>query len=426
LPQPFFYDTDNMWADWFSTAVWAHESGAYETWLTIYPPLSFAILKFAGIPSCYEFAAMESARRCDVLGIGVLHGLYVLNGVLTSITFMRIDRRTAAPRAFAITAGMPMLFGLERGNLVLLCYTCVLLGWGPLMRSARVRWLFVGLAVNLKVYLIAGVLVHLLRRRWLWVEAAVVSIVLVWLTSYWIYGEGTPYEVYKNIQNWATGATPSSIADIWYANTYNPLRYVLAESSAPVTIFLGSKEVALAVIAIDIVVRSAQGLILIAAAATWLRPEVVTPHRVTFLGLALAMITSETSAYTQPLLFLFVFMEPWKGWLRPMAISTCYILCFPGEITMGGALYSSQFSFLIGQYVIASQSLGISMLIRPLVLILPVVFLATHTILQVWRDVRVSGWEQRWRYRHDKPILPRITRPSTVGGASSTKEVTAQ
>lgn len=385
FPQPFFYDANDTWGDWFATAVWSRERGAYSIWLSIYPPLSFVILKFLSLPYCYAYADMHVARSCDWLGVATIHGLYVLNIFLTSKVFLKLDRATALPRAFALNAGMPMLFGLERGNLVLLCFTCVVLGWGPLLKSARLRWLFVGLGVNLKVYLVAGVAALLLRRRWLWVEGCAASIVLVWVASYAILGEGTPFEVYRNIVNWATNASPSALTDFWYSNTYVPLRYLLTESNAPVNLFLSSQQIEAAVLAIDVSVRLTQGLILIAAAATWLRPEVVSPHRAVFLGLALAMVTSETSPYTQPILFFFVFMERWQGWLRPLAISVCYLLCLPGEIRIGGDLNLIQYSFISGKYVVTSQGLGLSMLIRPLIFMLPAIFLALHTIVEVVR-----------------------------------------
>lgn len=420
FPQPFFYDADDTFRDWFSTAVWAHDKGAYDSWLTVYPPLSFAILKIAGLQSCYEFTYDKVVRDCDWVGIGVIHAIYVFNIFLTAKVFMKLDRRTALPRSFALVAGMPMLFGLERGNLILLCYTFVLLGYGPLLRSARLRWLFIALAVNLKIYLIAAIPTQLLRRRWMWFEGVMISIVLVYLISYAIYGAGTPLELYNNLLNFGSDIRPNQILDIWFSNTYNSLYYVLVKSDAPVSLFLGSRVVAFAAIAIPTVVHTAQVLIILAALATWLRPEVVPPFRLTFFGIALAMITTETSGYTQPIMFFFIFMESWKGWARPLAIATCYILCIPGDIIISSTAASVQFSYIAGSYVPTEQGIALGMFLRPLLLLLPAYFLGLKTIRDVWLDIRYQGWRDRWRFRHDWPLLPGILRPRPPAKAHAT------
>jgi hypothetical protein len=411
FPQPFFWDTDDTFRDWFSTAVWAHEEGAYDAWLSVYPPFSFAILKFMGDPNCYIHMSDKVARSCDWVGLGFMHAIYVLNGVLVSRIYMKIDRQTAWQRSFTITAGMPMLFGLERGNLILLTFTFVMLGFGPLVHSARLRWLYVAMAVNMKVYLIAAVFTQLIKRKWLWFEAVVVLIVLVYLISFLIYGAGTPIEVYKNLVNFASGGAPGSVLDIWYPNTYVALRFVLGESDAPVNMFLGSDEIGWALLFIPLTQHSAQAMILLACVAAWVRPEVVPTYRLTFLAIALAMITSEASAYTQPVMFFFVFMEKWKGWLRPLAIATCYLLSIPGEIHIGIPLDVMQYSYIGQRYVVAQQGLALGMLLKPFMLMLPAYFLGLLTILDVWKDIRFQGWSHRWRFRNDWPLLPGLRRP---------------
>ena len=77
LPAPFFYETYDTWMDWFNTAFWAREPGAYDVWRTIYPPITFVFLKIFGIDSCYT--GPVEARQCDWLGIAVMHGIFVMN-----------------------------------------------------------------------------------------------------------------------------------------------------------------------------------------------------------------------------------------------------------------------------------------------------------------------------------------------------------
>jgi len=413
FPQPFFWDSDDTWRDWFSTSVWAHETGAYDSWLTVYPPLSFVILKLFSNPACYDLAWDKEARICDWVGVGAIHLIFIFNIFLTAWVFMKVDRKTALQRSVALSAGMPMLFGLERGNLIMLCYTFVLLGFGPLVKSARLRWLCVGLAVNLKIYLISGIFVQLLRRKWLGFEGMILSVIFVYLVSYFLFGDGTPIQIFNNLVNFAGGTsfTPNQILEIWYPNTYNALYYVLADSPAPLSMFVDSRVIDTAVFVVPLAVRSGQVIIILAAIATWLRPEAVPPYRVTFLGIALAMITTETSAYTQPLLIFFVFLESWKGWARPAAITACYILCIPGEILLSSATPTIQYSFIGGRYVVFEQGLALGMFLRPFLLLFCTYMLGLYTIWEVFRDVRRQGWKDRWRFRNDWPLLPRIVRP---------------
>ena len=43
LPAPFVFDVGDTFMDWFNTAYWAHNPGAYSVWGTIYLPLSFVL-----------------------------------------------------------------------------------------------------------------------------------------------------------------------------------------------------------------------------------------------------------------------------------------------------------------------------------------------------------------------------------------------
>lgn len=418
FPQPFFWDADDTFRDWFSTAVYAHAGGAYRTWFSVYPPLSFVVLKFLGVPSCYYSTESKLARSCDWIGIGAIHAIFVINAILIAMTFMKIDRKTALQRSFVLAAGMPMLFGLERGNLVLLCFTFVLLGFGPLLKSTRWKWFFAGLAVNLKVYIIAGVLSHLLKRRWLWVEGVFISIAGIWAASFAIYGSGTPIEIYHNIINFTNGFQMGSVLDVWYTNTFNSLKFVL-EYQSMINIFIGSEAVSRGILAINVTVHLAQLIIILAALATWLRPEVVPAFRVTFFGIALVMITSETGPYTQPIMFLFVFMERWEGWWRPLAIAVCYILCIPGDIHLGSVVPVYQFSYISGHYLFFNQGIALGMFLRPFLFLLPAYFLGIHTLYVVWVDIRQQGWKQRWRFRHDSPLLPGVQRPAAPSESTS-------
>ncbi|MFS0735452.1 hypothetical protein ABC347_00215 [Sphingomonas sp. 1P06PA] len=411
LPQPFFYEPSDTFMDWFNTAYWARDNGAYDSWRTIYPPLSFVIIRLLGKDSCYIGTEGLPSRDCDWVGLVAIHAIFALNIVLVALAYRKLDRRTALPRAFALSTGMPMMFALERGNILLLCFTAMLLAFGPLVKSARLRWVFLAIAINLKVYLIATLAAQLLKRRWLWVEGATIATVIVYLLSYGLLGAGTPAEIFDNITNYSSGFIASQVLDIWYSVTYQPLISLLQGQSFPTTAVIGSRTVEIGLLVLPIVVRIGQAAVVAASIATWLRPEVVPAHRVAFFGTVLALISSEAGGYTQAMVILFVFMEPWRGIGRPLAILCCYILCLPADIAIGYIPPIIRDSFLVGRSVEVNFSVGLGMFVRPGLLILVAIALSATTIRDVWVDIRQQGWRGRWRFRRDVPLLPGVQRP---------------
>lgn len=392
LPTPFFYEPYDTFMDWFNTAFWAHEPGAYDTWGTIYPPLSFVFLKFLTYGGCYPFAEQYSSRDCDVYGIATLHAFFVLNIFLIAKTYLKVDRRTALPRSFALAAGMPMLFALERGNIIILCFTCLLLAFGPLVRSARLRWLFAGMAVNFKVYLIGSLFAQLLRRRWRWFEGAVIATVLVYLVSFAIVGAGSPGEVYNNIVNYSGGFQAASVLDLMYASTYQPLLSLVRGDAFPILTYLTSDQADLVTSVLPILILSVVALVFVAALAAAFRPQSVPMFRLVFLSIAVALITSEAGGYTQIFLLLFVFMEKWEGFGRIFAIVVAYILCIPAEIPIGFVPAVTRDSYLGGTTVNAQYIVGLGPFVRPGLILAMIVALALVTIRQVYSQLLREGW----------------------------------
>ena len=408
LPQPYFHEAGEVWMDWFSTAGWARDPGTYDSWGSVYPPLTFVLLKLMGLPFCYmQGGGGEggyAARGCDWLGAVAIHAIFVLNVVLIARTFVRIDRRTAWPRAVALSAGLPMTAALERGNLILLAFTGLILAYGPLLRSARWRWVAVACAINLKPYLIATLFPQLLRRRWRWFEGAVFTVVIVYLVSFAMLGRGTPWEIVTNITGFAEGQA-DALPNLWYAYTYASTMTLLQAGDLPVASLIGAANVDALLVVLPALTLIAQGLIVAAAAAAWLRPEAVPMFRLTALGLCFALVTSETGGYAAMLPILFVFMEPWRGSARKCAIVACYLICVPldwplysmpplvRETFFGGRVQPVDYAIMLGPFV------------RPMLNMSIPVALACLTLREVWDDIRGQRWRSRRRFRHDLHIL---------------------
>ncbi|MBA4048862.1 MAG: hypothetical protein C0476_10015 [Sphingomonas sp.] len=417
LPPPFFFEPSDTYADWFNTAFWARNPGAYDVWRSVYPPLSFVLLRSIGIDRCYpdrrpyDFSAGLDARSCDWVGIVAIWVILAVNIALIWFSFRKIDPRTAVARTICVGLGFPMVDAVERGNLVILSFTFLILAFGPLVRSAKVRWLAIGLAINLKIYLIAAIFPLLFKRRWTWVECATLSVVIVYLLSYAAFGHGSVVELIDNIRSFST-YQPPQIMDMWYTSTYNTLLLLLSGDDVPMAMILGSALVDQLLIIIPLLQHGTQALIILAFAATWLRPEPVPRHRLVCLGIMLALVTSEAGGYTHVYFLLFVLMEPWRGFGRRWAIVACYVLALPLDVILDTAPEIQRDTYVGDAAVFINYHVTLGALLRPLIVQSVAVALSLVTISEVWADIRHQGWANRWRLRHDVPLLPWVKRPS--------------
>lgn len=410
LPAPFFYEPSDVFADWFNPAIWARNPGTYDAWLSIYPPLSFVLLKLFGIDSCYairgewDAGSGLAARDCDWVGLACIFGLYLLNVWLCWKSFAKMEPRTALPRTICVGLGMPMLCGLERGNLILLAFPAMVLAFGPVLRNVRLKALAAGFAVNLKVYLIGSIFGLLLVRRWARAEAALLAAVVVYLVSYAMLGRGSPVEIVENVRSFGK-LQPANILDVWYSTTYQTFVALLEGDNFPLVGILGSRVVEGLAMLLPALQQFTQLLIVLAAAATWLRPEAVPPFRAVNLGMTMALISSEPGAYAQVLLLYFVMLEARRGVGRSWAIFMCYLLAVPLDIPLDRMAEVPRDSYFTGSTVMVTYQVVLGSFVRPLMIMTVAWGLSGETIRAVLADIRAGGWAQprrfvRLPYRH--------------------------
>ena len=424
LPPPFFYEPSDIYADWFNTSYWAHTDGAFDVWTTLYPPLSFVILQFLSIDECYprsrafEASPGLAARDCDWVGLLSIWSFWLLSVVLIFLALRKFDSRRAIPRTICVGLGWPLLNAIERGNLLLIALPCFILAVMPILKSTRWRWVFAGLAVNLKVYLIAPFLAQLVVRRWRWVEGVLLATVLTYLLSYAWFGHGTLLEIVRNLTAWSTVNIANPL-DFWPATTFQGL-VSLMESEAqifPTLLVLGSREISIVQLVAAVLLRSTQAIVVLALVAACLRPEVVTRYRIYSLGLLFALITTEAGGYTPALWMVLVMTERWRGFGPIFAICGSYLLACSYDIGISNLASVVRYSYLFDADVIVEMNLTVWPLFRPLLIIMIAVALASSTLRSVWLDIRHQGWSGRWRYRGDSPLLPWVRMPRPPGEA---------
>jgi len=386
LPQPFVFDTNDTFMDWFNTAYWANHPGAYDVWRSIYPPLSFVFLDMFSLPGCYLQSSFH-ARDCDWLGRATIIAFYLIDVALVWISFRRADPRTALPRTIAFALGLPLLFTLERGNLILVAFAFFAIAHGRITRSRGWQWLSMAVTINFKPYLLLPVLALAVKRRWRMLEAAGIATVALYLITLAITGGGSPMELASNTANWVIFQGGQVWNEVHYSTSYAPLLQIRV-SQIPILTFVPSRTVETIEMLVPMVIRASQAITLLCLAGAWLQPRALPLHRISILLFAAYLVTQSPGGYTQTFLLFLVFMERWRGAGPIIAIVCAYLLCIPTDWPLSTVLEISSNSWLGDRPVTPSFGLAIGHFIRPGLIVLLLWALALDSLAVVIRAHR--------------------------------------
>jgi hypothetical protein len=384
LPQPFVFDTKDTFMDWFNTAYWAQRPGAWQVWGSIYPPLSFVFLRLVSLPDCYVGSPF-AARDCDSLGRAAIVLCYLADIAVAALAFRRTDPATAIPRTVAFALGLPLLFTLERGNLILPCFLAFAVAHAPVCRNRAARALAAGLTINFKPYLILPVLARVLTREWRALEWAAAATVAIYLVTLALAGGGTIDELVRNTTSWVSFVGGQVWNEVNYSTSYAPFLN-LPRSGVPLLDFVPSRVVEGVQWAVPRLIRVTQGLALAALVPAWIVPGVLTRARIAALILGAYLVTQSPGGYTQVFLVFLVLLEPWQGTGARIALVSAYALLLTGDMVIAPILELQSNSWLSHAPVTPRFGLTLGHVLRPGLVVLIVWALALDAIGQVlWR-----------------------------------------
>lgn len=388
LPQPFVFDTNDTYMDWFNTAYWANRPGAYDVWRSIYPPLSFVFLDLTTLPGCYVGDPFQ-ARACDWLARATILVFYLLDVVLVGVAFRRTDASTAVPRTVAFALGLPLLFTLERGNLILVALAAFVVAHGPITGRTGWRALATAATINFKPYLLLPALAQGVQRRWRPLELAGIATILLYCATLAWVGSGTPATLVSNTANWVTFVSGQVWNEVNYSTSYAPL-LLMRESQLPLLTFVPSRLVEGIEAAVPLVIRATQLLALTALAAAWLQPRALTQARIAAIMLGAYLVTHSPGGYTQAFLLFLVLLEPWRGGAIPAIVAT-YLLCVVADWPLATVIELNTTSWLSGRPVNPSFGLTLGHFVRPGLVVAIVWALALDAIVRVAIAHRETG-----------------------------------
>ena len=388
LPPPFVFDTADTFMDWFHTAYWAHNEGAYTVWRTIYLPLSFVVTRLFSNPWCYDNNAFNG-RECDSYSIFVLVVGFLAAIIVSAIAFRRNDRSTWFPRSIAVALGGPLLFTLERGNVILFAYIAFVLLYGGLIRTRAGTALAAGFLVNMKVYLLLPLAAYAIKRDWRTFELAGLAALAIYLVSLTLVGAGTPFELIGNLQNWLNSFAISIWDQLVYSTTYQP--YLLFDVlEYPIRDFVDPATVDLAKSIIYYEVQASRTIALLCIVVAWFYPRAVTLQRLVFFILMQSFMGQNPGGYSITLIVFLIFLEKKRNFATMLAVACAYLVSIPSDFTIAVIFDINRLSWLSGQMVQVDYSLTIGTLIRPLVFAIMLWIMAIDTLIAVHRAVRAG------------------------------------
>lgn len=166
LPAPFIFDKSNTFMDFFNPLYWAFNSGRYTEWGSVYPPLNFWILRISTIFFNFsEYDSPEQLRSTFELfnyGFGFLY-LVSIGLLLKPLYAKKITTKNKIIFFLLVALSPPMLYALERGNLILFCPALI----GVVIAyEGVIAALALAVAINLKPYLALLIGAYLLKANY--------------------------------------------------------------------------------------------------------------------------------------------------------------------------------------------------------------------------------------------------------------------
>jgi len=386
LPAPFVFDVSDTFMDWYNVANYAHNPGAYSVYHSVYAPLSFVITKIFGIPACYG-SHPKDARDCDPIGIVQILVVYVCCVAVTAVAFYRHDRSTALPRTIAVGLGGPMLFALERGNLIMHTYIAFVFLFGGILASRRGLAVAAAFLVNLKFYMVMPVLGFAVKRQWRTLELCGVATVALYLITLFIINAGTPFDIAENLKIWFNLRAGTIWDEVLYSTTYKP--YLLFDARLyPIRDYIPQKTIDLLTISIQVEVFSSRALAFLCIIAGWFYPKVVTVQRMAFFILMQSFLDQNPGGYAMSFVTFLVFTERWTNIRVGIAIVTCYLISLPADYTITEFFRYERLSWLSARMVDSAYGLSLGSLVRPGLLVIVLWSLGIDTLVSVHREMR--------------------------------------
>ena len=226
LPSPFFYDKSDTFMDLFNPMHWSCNGGAYSEWGAIYPPLSFLFLKFAYLTIGHSDCLTSlNIRALSPSIMWVVSAFYLFGCMAVFATKawrdFTLDRRVLIFIASLLST--PMLYALERGNLILLAPLFLAIA---LSERRYAQALALAILINLKPYFALLLLLYPLKIDFKWGAIAVFFSGFLFLITGLLFDDHF-FMFFRNIFNFSQESSFSGRELIGFPSSISAFSYFL-------------------------------------------------------------------------------------------------------------------------------------------------------------------------------------------------------
>ena len=366
LPSPFIYDKSNTFMDFFNVLYWTYDDGRYTDWSSVYPPLSFIILGFLNfVFAGTEFGDPELMRdnsQFVIVGMFLFY-LAVPAMVLNTKYWQDFPKIEKILIYFAIVLSSPMLFSLERGNLILLAPVFLALA---ISKIGMARSLSIALLINIKPYFALLMVYYIARKNWKGFATCSALSGLIFTIS-GLALDNNFLVFFTNLFNFSQDAELFSLREVMaLPSSISAFSYILKNPDGAMfaSDFLGSERITMIVYLIEAIKWSA---IAIAFAALFMKSKKLRDSEMfTLLVVVICNLGIWVGGYT---FILYITLIPILIKMRAkwLYISLLSLIAMPLDIIpIIGGFIGEHYSYLAAENINIWWTLGLGSLIRPI------------------------------------------------------------
>lgn len=169
LPSPFIWDKSNTYMDFYNPLFWVIKDEFYASYNSVYPALNYFFLKIFSVVIDRSYVVNPFQLRDDSLGLSIfliLMSLFIITIAVNIGEWKKVKEKKLII-FLALALSSPVLYSLERGNLIFLGLFFLALYLNACNPWAKA--LFFGLLVNIKpyFYLLLILDANIYRFNWL-------------------------------------------------------------------------------------------------------------------------------------------------------------------------------------------------------------------------------------------------------------------
>lgn len=351
--------------DFFNVLYWTYDDGRYTSWGAVYPPLNFIFLKIVNLIFAGGWygdpADMRDHSQWAIAGICLAY-LAIPAIILKTSLWQGFSKLEKILIYFAIVFCAPMLFTLERGNLIL--FTPVLLAFA-LSKIGMARCIFIALLVNIKPYFTLFLIYYIARKNWKGLASCTVLSALAFVIS-GLALDNNFFSFFSNLLNFSQEAALFSLREVMaLPSSISAFSYVLQHPDGAqfAEKHLGSNSLEVIVFIIETIKWS---VIAIALAALFLRSKQLRDSEIfTLLVVAICNLGIWVGGYS---FILYIALIPTLIKMRTKwwYISLLSLIAMPLDIIpVIGGFIGEQYSYLAAATINIWWTLGLGSFIRP-------------------------------------------------------------